>query len=393
MSSSSFNEPLPDGYAEQLNALIDGSLDFALHYQPIVDLSRGVVAGYEALARFPKEIGLAPDRCIAYAELLGRRVELETVLARKALHMREELPENCFLSVNVSPSLLLSENWQRLTEATGSLAGLVIEITEGDVVRDYAAMRRQVGQIRRAGGLLAVDDTGAGYASLKHVMELRPNFIKLDRLFVSGCPNEPAKRAMIELLGEAADRLDAWVVAEGIETQQELDEMFRLEVPLGQGHFLGFAEPEMLPLREDPALVMEHRRDTIVSTASIYRHAEACASTTSLEAAADLLHAQPSVSAVMVVDEWGRPVELMERHPLLGLRTVPSLMRVQAGSEPQEVLARALTRSTAECFDAIAAVNEQGRFQGIVRIERLMRAVLDVGASALVSRPRMYSAA
>jgi EAL domain-containing protein (putative c-di-GMP-specific phosphodiesterase class I) len=365
----------------------------ALHYQPIVDLGRGVVAGYEALARFPEEIGLGPDRCLAYAEVLGRRLELETVLARKAMRLRDELPQNCFLSVNVSPGLLLSESWQRLTEATGSLAGLVIEITEGDVVRDYAAMRKQVGQIRRAGGLLAVDDTGAGYASLKHVMELRPNFIKLDRLFVSGCSEEPAKRAMIELLGDAADRLDAWVVAEGIETQAELDELFRLDVPLGQGHFLGHAEPEMLPLREGPAMAMENRRNTIVSTASVYRHTESCMAAESAESAAEMLVAQPQLGAVMVVDQWGRPMELMERHPLLGVRAIPSLMRVQASSEPQEVLSRALTRTSAECFDAIAAVNEQGRFQGVVRIERLMRAVLDVSEAAVGSRARVYSAA
>ncbi len=96
--------------------------------------------------------------------------------------------------------------------------------------------------------MAAVDDAGSGYSSLQHIMEMRPNFIKLDRNFITNCDSDPAKSVLIEMLGKAANRLDAWIIAEGIETKEELAELIRLGVPLVQGtHWCVDCEAQFFP--------------------------------------------------------------------------------------------------------------------------------------------------
>jgi EAL domain-containing protein (putative c-di-GMP-specific phosphodiesterase class I) len=367
----------PSGLRSAIEQLLDGKLAVDIHCQPIVDLRRGVLAGYEALARFPKEIGLAPDACLEAADSFGLRMEVEDLLAKSSIAQYSLLPQNCFLTVNLSPAYIMSEHWNRLLSKSPSFAGMVFEITEQDVIRDYDAMRNQIARIRHVGASLAVDDTGSGYASLKHVIELRPDFIKLDRLFVDGCHLDPAKVALIDLLGETASRLDAWIIAEGIENQPELEELLRLDVPLGQGYFLGRPQLKMNPLDQNVSEVMRARRLALAGARSIANHAVPCPTAKSVTIAIQMLQSQPGLETVVIVDRWGRPIEFAERHPVAGVRHVRSLLRAQAASESEEVLKRALTRSVSECFDPIASVTEQGMLQGLVRVDRLMRGILD----------------
>lgn len=358
-----------------LDALIAGEIPAVLHFQPIVDLKRGIVTGYEALARFPAALGPAPDICFAAASLVGRSMELEEVVVRKAFDSRILLPSNCFLTINVTPAFLISDHWQRVFAGQESLAGVTIEVTEQESIRDYARVRDRVAQIRAAGGHVAVDDACSGYASLQHVLEINPSFIKLDRSLIRDCDTNRARSALIEMMGHTANRLDAWVVAEGIETASELEELIRLEVPLGQGYFLGRPNATMQPL---PGATAEHirlhsslqmRRDVLLP------HVETCVTRPSDEAAHTLLSTL-NADIVVVTDAWDRPLRMVERHPLLGRRSLRDIMKVQVASDPAEVLRRALTRPAATRFDPFAAIDVQGQFQGIVRVDRLISAVL-----------------
>ena len=360
--------------ATTARGILDGSVDFELHCQPIVDLRRGVVAGYEALARFPN--GVRPDRCLNAATRLGSGIDLEAKLARRAFSLRDLLPQNTFLSLNLSPEFLLSHQWDDLMTDFSDFSRIVVEITEQSPITDYPATRRRGEALHKAGGSLAIDDTGSGYSSLKHILELRPDFIKLDRLFISKCHVETAKRAFIQLLGETADHLDAWVIAEGVEEEPELEELLRLQVPLGQGWLMGRAAATMCQV--DPALAALMRRHSLESdrTRSVLPQTELCPTAATPRAAEAILVERPSVVAVAVVDAWNRPLELVERHPLLGIRTVPQLMRVQAASLREQVLARAVTRSNSRNFDSVAVIDEQGGFVGVLRMDVLVRAVL-----------------
>lgn len=359
-----------------LESLIEGRRAVTLHFQPIVDLARGVAAGYETLARFPSVMGPAPDLCFEAAGRINLRMELEEVVVRSALLSKALLPPDCFLSVNMSPGFLVSAHWQRVLSGVTGLGGIVIEITEEESITDYATVRTKLAQIRALGGCIAVDDAGSGFASLKHIVEMKPAFIKLDRTFISGCNNDPAKSALIEMMGRAANRLDAWIIAEGIETEPELNELIQLGVPLGQGYFLGKPDALMHPVAAPKTSAIVARVQAHNGSDRLTRHIEPCATRPTREAARELL-LSPSQQTVVVLDKWNRPTQLLDRHPILGVQETMELMKIQAQTSPEEVLLRALTRPAATRFDPFVVIDEQGAFQGVVRIDRLMRGLIE----------------
>ena len=216
-----------------------------MDFQPIVDTARGTVVGYESLARFSGPPHATPDRWFAVARAAGVGAELEARALRAALQARAALPPNCFLSVNVGPEALLAAPVAAVFADAGDLRGVVVEITEQTAVADYDALVTAIAPLRAAGALLAVDDAGAGFASLKHITVLRPDFVKVDRDLVAGIDTDETKAAVVEALGMFTSRLDAWLVAEGVETTAELDRLLSLRVPLAQGYGLGPPQPVM----------------------------------------------------------------------------------------------------------------------------------------------------
>jgi EAL domain-containing protein (putative c-di-GMP-specific phosphodiesterase class I) len=335
-----------------------------------------MVVGYESLVRFPLEIGLAPDVCFHMAATCGRRVDLEECVLRRGFEAVPDLPRNCFLSINVSPEFLISARWDAVLEDLPSLARVVVEITEQDLIDDYDRVRHKLAAIRARGGTIAIDDTGSGFASLKHVMELKPNFVKLDRFFVGGCHYERAKATLIEMMGTATNRLDAWVIAEGVETPDELDELILLGVPLAQGYYLGRPEPAMNPLSPARADDLRARIHTRTLNQTLLRHLDACPACPTQAAAEDHLRMSAAAFA-MVVDQWNRPVELLHYNARCGTHALSPLMKVQLSCDPVEALQRALTRPAPAQFDPFAVIDEFGAFQGIVRLDRLMHALLE----------------
>lgn len=365
---------------ETLLDVIDGTVPMSFHFQPIVDLSRGVTIGYEALARFPGPSGLTPDKWFRIADQLGRRIDLESVTASAALQARTRLPDNCFLSINVGPAFLLSDAWERVFATQPHLGGVVVEITEEESISDYRRIRARVEAIRRAGGFIAIDDAGAGYASLRHVMELAPDFIKLDRAFVSNCHQDRARAALIEMVGRMAGQLNAWIIAEGVEIPDELDELLRLHVPLGQGYFLARPAPQMDALPEDKSRAIAARNRALTPSHTLGRVIETAATFADAAAARQALSDSSGADLAVLLDSWDRPFMVIERHPLLGLRSLTTLMKVQGSSEPGEVLLRALTREAAVRYDPIVAIDERGLLLGVLRMDRLMREALETSA-------------
>jgi EAL domain-containing protein (putative c-di-GMP-specific phosphodiesterase class I) len=363
------------GFAGLLAAVLSERARAELVFQPIVDMRDAVVTGYEALARFPAEAGLAPNVWFEKAGLLGRRNELQRLMMRKALSACERLPENCFLTVNAGPDYLVSTEWQDILDEFPDLAGVVVEVTEETLVGDYEILRERLNQIRAKGGLVAVDDAGVGYASLQHILEIRPDFIKIDRHFVQNCGLNRARSTMIEMVGAAADRLDASVIAEGVELLSELEELERLKVPLAQGYLLGKPAPEMLAL--DPFL-----RETILGRKpkgdrpTMAEHLCSCEDFWTREAAETAMAANTNLRETLVVDVWQRPLELLHRHALVGVRWLTTFMRVQVESHPAEVLDRALARDEALRFDPIVVIGADGETLGVVAVDRLIAGVL-----------------
>jgi EAL domain-containing protein (putative c-di-GMP-specific phosphodiesterase class I)/DNA-binding response OmpR family regulator len=222
-------------------AIIDHVLrDGAFHpiYEPIVRLEDGSITGYEALTRF--EDGTGPEARFSMAATINRKLELERATLRAAVESSASLPAGCFLSLNVSPELILDA--ESLREILwGVNRPVVLELTEHDPVEDYAAIRaavRSLGDSVR----LSIDDAGSGFASLQHVLALEPDFVKLDKTWVIGINDDPTRQALIAGLSHFASQTGCHLIAEGIETVLDLTALQGLDVELGQGYLFGRCE-------------------------------------------------------------------------------------------------------------------------------------------------------
>jgi diguanylate cyclase (GGDEF)-like protein len=215
-------------------------------FQPIVSLEDGRTVGFEALSRFRAEPERPPDRWIAEAHAVGLGLDIEVECVRRAVRSRGAVPDGAYLSVNMSPeAILFPEMDAALGE--GSLEGLVIEITEHEAVGDYARLASRLADYRGRGALVAIDDTGAGHASMRHVTQLAPDYIKVDRSLIHDLHLDHAKRALVRSMVTLEKELGASVVAEGIESAEELQALRELGVPLGQGYLLARPRPEPEP--------------------------------------------------------------------------------------------------------------------------------------------------
>jgi EAL domain-containing protein (putative c-di-GMP-specific phosphodiesterase class I) len=203
-------------------------------FQPIVDLRTGAVAGFEALTRFAD--GSRPDVIFGLATTAGLTVELESATLGAALAASVTLPTGAYVGVNASPELLYAFDLRPLF--AGIDRPIVLEITEHVAIEDYALL---LTCIERLGPqvTLAVDDAGAGYASLRHILELAPRKVKIDIGLVRGIDADPARQALIAGLGYFAMKRGMELVAEGIETPEELAMIRSLGVDFGQGFLLG----------------------------------------------------------------------------------------------------------------------------------------------------------
>ena len=220
---------------------LDRALDpaaFTPHFQPIVELATNRTIGYEALTRWHDRSD--PGAVVTEAHRLGLGDEMEIGLARAAVEHARDLPRGAYLALNFSLSTLLTR--PDLARVLPHDRATVIEITENERVSDYDALRRT---LERLGPTteVAVDDAGAGYASLRHILAVRPRCVKLDIYWITDIDADPARQAVLAGLAHFADRLGCCLVAEGIERQSELLALKLLGITHGQGRLLGRPAP------------------------------------------------------------------------------------------------------------------------------------------------------
>jgi EAL domain-containing protein (putative c-di-GMP-specific phosphodiesterase class I) len=206
-------------------------------FQPVYDLEAGDVFAYEALARFPMEPYRPPSDWFADAAEVGLGVELELGAIESALAEIDGLPDGVRLAINVSPLTALSPHFFNVLAPRANR--VIIEVTEHERVEDYEALNEALAPLRALGASVAIDDVGAGFASLTHILKLAPDIVKLDLSLTRGIAADPARDALASSLVDFASGIDATIGAEGIETQSELDRLRVLKVRYGQGFHLG----------------------------------------------------------------------------------------------------------------------------------------------------------
>jgi EAL domain-containing protein (putative c-di-GMP-specific phosphodiesterase class I) len=344
-------------------------------FQPVVDLRRLTVTGYEALSRFDVPGEPSPEAVLGGAAELGMLPELEARCLRSALGRRDELPSNCFLAVNVEPQSVGSRPVAEVLEDAGDLRGIVVEVTERRATDDATAIARRLETWRERGAKVAVDDAGAGHSGLQTILALRPEFLKLDGSLVRGIHADEAKAALVEMVGVFADRIDAWLLAEGVETLADAQRLSALRVPLAQGRYLGAAGSPWERVRPEACAALRAARAStpgaLLPLVQTVRHVRA-GDEASIPAA--VFDCTPGVA--ILVDAHGGPLGLIDRpvapgEPVRMLRP----LRVNVHTEVAELAHRLGTRVPLDTQTPVVVTDDAGRALGVVTVARLLGAL------------------
>jgi EAL domain-containing protein (putative c-di-GMP-specific phosphodiesterase class I) len=213
-------------------------------YQPIVSLSKRTVFGYEALLRSREPTLPHPGAVLDAAERLDRVHELGRKVRTLAVEPLERLPSDVVLFVNLHPSDLIDHH---LFSTAGAFAAaserVILEVTERASLDGIQNVRSHVARLRANGFRIALDDFGAGYAGLTSFALLEPEFVKLDMVLARGIAHEPTKKTLVRTMITMCKELGIQVIAEGIEEEEERDELLRAGCDLMQGYLFGRPGP------------------------------------------------------------------------------------------------------------------------------------------------------
>jgi EAL domain-containing protein (putative c-di-GMP-specific phosphodiesterase class I) len=320
--------------------------------QPIVDIQYGRVRSHEALARFRVDGDPSPLRWFALAEEQGLRVELELACLERALRLLPARPFGTRLSVNASPELLTDPAGLAMLMEVSDPDGVVVELTENAVVDDYEHLKEILSPLIERGMMLAVDDFGAGAATMRHVDALAPRYLKLDRTLVADISTDPRKSAMVEALVRYTLQTESHLVAEGVETTADLEHLRRLGVGRAQGYVIAKPQPPW-PSLELPALAsMRRPLQAVRELPSIVVQSDAL----SAAEAQRLFAGDGQLAAIALVDASERVRALLARHHLppgvavadqsaLRLAETEPLL-VRPGTDRAQIVAQAMARAS-----------------------------------------------
>ncbi|MYL24953.1 bifunctional diguanylate cyclase/phosphodiesterase [Vreelandella massiliensis] len=369
-------------------------------FQPIVDTGQQVIYGYEALVRGPAASPLhSPLRLFEVATQAGKLVELDILCRRLAIHRFAALDLPGFLFLNVMPLTIVERDFREgltlgfIRDAGIPAERVVIELTEHVPIHDYALMRQAVDHYRDMGFRVALDDLGAGHSSLRHWSELRPDFVKLDRHFISGVDQEPAKREFLRSIIGVARSLDCKLIAEGVETAGEHLCLWELDrgLALLQGYY--FARPNAkppltlaMPLPGTAPLKAIAGRNARTICRQVPEVAPEC----SVPKLAERFRRHPELRCVAVV-QAGKPLAVIRRSHFLALFTNPfshalyaktrvlevadHRMLVAEAEMPLEALSQRLTDSHDIEQEDFVVVNASGEYLGMGNIVDLLREI------------------
>ncbi|WP_158604450.1 EAL domain-containing protein [Nocardioides mangrovicus] len=352
---------------------VDGVLEDALlpggvvaYVQCIVDLARGTIVGYEALARFRRAAQESPAGVFAAARNRGRLTRLEAATLRAGIARLDTLPADTFLTVNVSPEVLATREVREVLEERGSLRRVVFDLTEHSGVDLGTQLLDTLGELRASGARVAVDHGGTTYTRLHDLQALRPDILMLDRAMVSGVDRDPTRRMQIELVANLACQLDAQLLAEGVETLAELDTISRLGVHLAQGFLLARPAPEWPIVREQTTALLQ----TIAAQhggATLVDLLQQAPTTTSLG------HGEraPRGEVLVVLDAEHRPASIIdELGRVLGVEQSTGTVKVR--SQVTAAARYATSRPGPTRFLPLVCTDDGGRYVGVVRVDAVL---------------------
>lgn len=223
-------------------------------YQPIVDLTNGEVFGYESLSRGPAGLLANPETMFRIASQSGVLSKLDYLCRKKGIEHAATLPDDKFLFLNVDPRILYDKDFHQgttkafLQSSSISSQKIIFEITEKTMIEDYAVFRAILKHYRDQGYSLALDDVGSGYSGLTLLTKIAPQFMKIDIELIRDIQHDKIKQAIVKSLLEISKVTSMKLIAEGIETEDELAWLVQMGINYGQGYFLGRPSPQLLEI-------------------------------------------------------------------------------------------------------------------------------------------------
>ncbi|WP_186446122.1 GGDEF domain-containing protein [Paenibacillus cremeus] len=384
-------------------------------FQPIVSLIDGTVFGYEALSRGPENSELhSPLELFGRAEEVGLLYPLERLAREKAIQGSFIRKEDQLLFLNLSAHILqdprfVPGNTLKLLEARGIAPGnVVFEITERTSIEDFGAAKRILDHYRQQGYRIAIDDAGAGYSSLQAIAELQPDFIKMDRSLIREVHLSKTKEYILETMLAFAQKLDIFIIAEGIETSEELMKLTRMGIHYGQGYLLGRPSEREVSLKpEIRENIARHRKnyETAGSVWAIGDLASPCPcfdGKTPISTVASYFNKNvTALGAVIVTDQ--KPIGLIMRdrlfqqlagqygYSLFWNRTIDQVMDgkaliVDEQTPVERVSQLATSRDINNLYDFVVITSE-GRIRGAASI----RAILECITNARMENAKVAS--
>ena len=409
-----------DPLALALDRLIEQQ-SFDIHFQPLVDISQAEIYGFEALTRGPSDSPLhSPLVLFETAARLGRLVELERLVMLRAAQRFHELalPGQLFLNVTADTLLTASEHIDPLVAAFSGLglptSRVVIELTETRPIDDLARLDGSLAALRERGFRIALDDLGEGFASLRRWMEMRPDFVKIDRHFIDGIAQEPLKQQFVRSIVEMAATSGCEVVAEGLEQESDLAVLHRLGLSICQGYL--FARPSPTPrarlrtewsgrlaaaalprlLQNDLALPVA--QGAITSAAQLARRSHTVSPQINCQAIIEMFRLDDQLLAIPVLDEQRRPIGLLRSLQVLKRSTERYFMDIFARRSCVEMMdphplvfdvstpLRAMSEAVANLDERLLTdgfiVTRDGEYFGSGRSSDLLKAVSDLQVHA-----------
>jgi diguanylate cyclase (GGDEF)-like protein len=377
-----------------------------MHYMSIVSLRDGEPLGWEALARGPENSPFySPATLFSYAEETDNVFRLENICRKRAVEQLRYLKPNQKMFINLDPRaiddpFLLRGNIFKLLEDYGlNPHNIVLEITERHAITNYAVFRKIIEEYRKKGYLIAVDDAGAGYSSLESIAEIYPDFIKLDMSLIRNIDADSIKQALLETFVQFAEKVKCKIIAEGIETEQELQTLIKLGVPYGQGYYLGkpargmtkisgqamnFIRLTQEQLRRNDQVERNYSPDVSdILSKTVYADKR-----TKVRKIHQIFEQNQRIDSIVILSE-NKPIGLVMRFQLYQVlggqygialyyeRPVSQIMNknpltVHKDDKIDEVAKRAMARDADQLYDVVIVTNDLGEYLGIVTVQSLL---------------------
>ncbi|WP_159881573.1 bifunctional diguanylate cyclase/phosphodiesterase [Paenibacillus puerhi] len=373
-------------------------------YQPIVSLRDGEIAGYEALTRGPEDSRFrSPLPMFSIAEQEGLLYPLDRLARAKAIEGVRLNHEKQLLFINVSAEILNDplfapgKTLELLTARGLRPSNVVFEITERSSIEDFASAKRVLDHYRQQGYRIAIDDAGAGYSSLQAIAELGPDYIKADKSLIAGMHRSKSKEYILETLVTFADKLGIYLIAEGIESPDELMKLTRMGVHYGQGYLLGRPSAEKpIDIPQDIRRQIVEHRSMLDWTGHILTIGELAAPSPTFEAGtpislvANYFKSRVEAQGAVVVKE-GRPVGLIMRerlfqqlagqygYSLFWNRPIDQLMDddpliVDEGKPVELVSKLATSRDSGHLYDLVI-ITSNGQMHGMASVRTILECI------------------